>query len=294
MNWLDLPPLTSLRAFSALAETGSAVSAGAKLNVSHAAISQQIKALEAHMNVALVDRSGRQMSLTENGQQLADALKLGFEGIARCIDALTGADADRPVQVSTTQLFAVGWLMPRLQRFQIAHPEINLMINPTPQVIEMEPGGVDVALRFGTGDWPGLDSYLLVPSDIVVAASADLVGSKDYQDPVELCCFPWLQELGSADVPDWLRRHGVPYDRLRSIEMPGNLILEGARRGQGIIIASYSNLQSDIETGRLRELFRDRGETGYFLVTRPGVLRPSAKAFVNWLKTEAKRAVERK
>ena len=171
--------------------------------------------------------------------------------------------------------------MPRLQRFQIAHPEINLMINPTPQVIEMEPGGVDIALRFGSGDWPGLDAQLLVPTDIVVAAAPALVGDKVYAKPNDLCCFPWLQELGTVEVSDWLRKNGVLFDRLRSIEMPGNLMLDGARRGQGIIIASYSNLEDDFKSGQLRELFRDRGETGYFIVTRPGVLRPSVKSFVN-------------
>lgn len=290
MDWLNFPPLAALRAFSALAETGSAVAAGAKLNVSHAAISQHVRALEAHMNVALVDRSGRRLALTPQGRELADALQLGFEAIARSIDALTGADADRAVQISTTQMFALGWLMPRLQGFQSRHPQINLMINPTPEVIELAPGGVDIALRFGKGSWPGLEADLLVPSDTVVAAAPSLVGDAPFDDPVDLCCFPWLLELGISDVPDWLRRHGVPWERLRSIEMPGNLILDGARRGQGVIIASYANLKPDIDSGRLRELFRDKGETGYYIVTRPGVLRQAAKTVVSWLKSEARKA----
>lgn len=294
MDWLKLPPLSALRAFSALAETGSAVAAGAKLNVSHAAISQQVRALEAHMNVALVDRSGRRLTLTAQGQELADALQLGFEAIARSIDTLTGADAERAVQVSTSQMFAVGWLMPRLQRFQSSHPDINLLINPTPELVELVPGGIDIALRFGKGSWPGLEAELLVPSDNVVAAAPALVGDAQFSDPSDLLHFPWLLELGIGTVPDWLRQHGLPQERLRSIEIPGNLILEGARRGQGVIIASYANLQPDIEEGRLRELFRDAGETGYYIVTRPGVLRPSARAFVAWLKAEARQAAAAK
>ena len=94
-DWLALPPLTALRAFSALADTGATVAAGARLNVSHAAISQQVKQLESHLGVALVDRSGRQLALTAEGRQLADALHLGFGTIGRAVEALTGADADR-------------------------------------------------------------------------------------------------------------------------------------------------------------------------------------------------------
>ena len=288
MDWLTFPPLTALRAFAALSEAGSASAAGARLNVSHAAISQQVKALEAHLGVALVDRSGRQLTLTGEGHRLAEALMQGFGTIAQVVDAMTGAEQDRPVQISTTQLFAVGWLMPRLQRFQVAHPEVNLMINPTPQVIDMATGSVDLALRFGKGDWPGLISELLIPTDMVVAAAPSLVGEGAYDNPTDLLSYPWLQELGTADVPDWLRRQGVEFNKLRSIEMPGNLMLEGARRGQGVMVASYSNVEADIEAGQLRELFRDAGDTGYFIVTRPGVARPAAKAFIAWLRREAK------
>lgn len=288
MDWLGFPPLSSLRAFSALAETGTAVAAGEKLNVSHAAISQQIKALESRLGLTLVDRSGRSLALTTEGQQLAEALAEGFEGISRTINILTCADADRPLQISTTQLFAVGWLMPRLQSFQERHPDINLLINPTAQVVDMEAGGVDVALRFGAGHWPGLEAELLIPTDVVVAAAPSLIGGKSFEEPKDLVELPWLQELETSDVPDWLRRHEVTHDRLRTIQLPGNLMLEGARRGQGILIASFSNLQADIEAGKLVELFRDAGDTGYFIVTRPGVLRPSAKAFVNWLRRQRK------
>ena len=89
MDWLALPPLTALRAFAALAETGSAVAAGERLNVSHAAISQQLKTLEAHMGVTLVDRSGRQLALTPEGQRLAEALTAGFGTIARSVAAVS-------------------------------------------------------------------------------------------------------------------------------------------------------------------------------------------------------------
>lgn len=287
MDWLNLPSLTALRAFSALAETGSAMRAGEALNVSHAAISQQIKALEAHMGVQLVDRSGRRLQLTAEGRELAEALKVGFGTMARSIDALTGADANRAVHVSTTQLFAATWLMPRLLDFQTRHPGIDLMVNPSAEVHKIEPGGIDVALRFGTGDWPGLDAEMLVPSDVVITAAPALVGDCDIVDPAELLRFPWLEELGTSESTDWLRKHGVTEGRAKSVtQVPGNLMLDGARAGQGVISTAMSSVEADVKAGRLRLLFRDEGATGYHIVTRPGVLRPNAKAFVTWLRRQ--------
>lgn len=291
-DWLSLPPLSALRAFAAFAETGSAVRAGAQLNVSHAAVSQQIRALETHTGLSLVDRSGRNLALTAEGRQLADALTEGFGTISRTLQALTGADAARPLQVSTTQVFATTWLMPRLPDFQQRHPGIDLMINPSVELCDPAPGGIDVALRFGDGDWPGLAAELLVPTNIVVTAAPALVGDCDVTEPADLLQFPWLQELGTSESMDWLRKHGVTEGRAKSVtHLPGNLMLEGARAGQGVISTTMSAVQADVRAGHLRVLFRDAGETGYHIVTRPGGLRPPARALVTWLRRQAGQGV---
>ncbi|MEQ9260346.1 MAG: LysR family transcriptional regulator [Roseovarius sp.] len=287
VDWLSLPPLSALRAFAALAETGSASGAGARLNVSHAAISQQVRALEGHMGVSLVDRSGRRMELTPEGRQLAEALEDGFGAIWHTVCALTGADAERPLQVSTTHLFAQTWLMPRLGDFQRKHPEIDIMLHPSAAISDPAPGGIDLGIRFGTGHWPGLQAELLVPTDIVITAAPSLVGDCVIAEPADLLQFPWLQELGTNESEDWLRKHGVSEGRARSLtHVPGNLMLEGARAGQGVISTAMSSVEADVRAGRLRVLFRDKGDTGYHIVTRPGVLRPPAKAFVAWLRRQ--------
>jgi len=293
IDWLSLPPLSALRAFAAFAETGSAVQAGARLNVSHAAISQQIRALEAVMGLSLVDRSGRGLKLTADGRRLAEALTDGFGTIAHEVQTLTGADAARPLQVSTTQLFAMTWLMPRLTDFQTRHPEIELMVNPSVELCDPSPGGIDLALRFGDGNWPGLESEMLVPTDIVVTAAPSLVGDCDVAEPSDLMRFPWLQEQGTDMSMDWLRRHGVCEGRTRTLtHLPGNLMLEGARAGQGVICTTMAAVEADVCAGRLRILFRDKGDTGYHIVTRPGVLRPPARAFATWLRRQAKEAAK--
>ena len=291
IDWQSLPPLSALRAFAAFAETHSVVEAGQRLNVSHAAISQQLRALEGHMGLSLVERTGRKLALTADGQKLAEALAEGFGTIASTTAALVGADADRPLQVSTTQLFATTWLMPRLLDFQTQHPGIDLMVNPTAVLSDPEPGGIDLCLRFGDGNWPGFDAEMLVPTDIVITAAPSLVGDCDITEPQDLLQFPWLQELGTTESMDWLRSKGVTEGRVKSItHVPGNLMLDGARAGQGVISTAMSSVQAEVQAGRLRVLFRDRGDSGYFIVTRPGVLRPPAQAFVKWLRRQGKTA----
>lgn len=285
MNWRDLPSLTALRAFGALAQTGSAQAAAAQLNVSHAAISQQVKALEAHMGLSLTRRAGRGLVLTAEGAQLAEALEEGFGGIAARVAALTGADAARPLQISTTPQFAAFWLMPRLGAFQEQHPEINLMVHPSPQRADPAPGGVDVALRFGAGQWPGLEAELLVPTNIVVAAATRLVGDRVFTKPEEMLEYPWMDELEASQADDWLRAHGVTQKRCKSVTMvPGNFMVDGLRAGQGIAVLSGISIAADVAAGRLRILFEDKGDTGYYIVTRPGVLRPQARMLIRWLR----------
>lgn len=243
------------------------------------------------MGLTLVDRSSRALEMTAQGRQLADALTEGFGAIDRTVASLTGADAERPLHISTTQLFAMTWLMPRLLDFQDKHPGIDLMVNPSTELTDPGPGGFDLALRFGSGNWPGLTSEMLVPTDIVITAAPALVEDRVIADPCDLLDLPWLQELGTNESADWLRKHGVTQTRVkRIVHVPGNLMLEGARAGQGVISSAMSSVEADVRAGRLRVLFRDKGDTGYHIVTRPGVMRPAAKAFVAWLRRQKKSA----
>ena len=137
MTWSDLPSLNSLRAFATVAETGSYTQAGTTLNVSHAAVSQQVKALEARLEMTLVTREGRGIKLTNEGAALARDLATGFDTIRKGVEVLTGVDATRPVQFTMSPAFAMSWLMPRIMEFQLQHPEVTLMLNPTINLVEL-------------------------------------------------------------------------------------------------------------------------------------------------------------
>ena len=243
IDWLTLPPLAALRAFAAYAEAGNVTRAGEALNVSHAAISQQIRALERHMALDLLDRSGRQARLTPEGQRLAEALRDGFGRIATAHAELTGAMNARPLIVSATPSMASAWLLPRLADFRMRHPGIDLMIDASAELREIGPGGVDLALRYGKGDWPGHDAVLLVRSPVVVVAAPDLLDRMPEGGPAALARFPWLQEIGTTEATDFLRRHGAlpgPNAEAGTMSLPGNLMLEAARAGQGLAPCSSS------------------------------------------------------
>ena len=291
MDWMSMPPLAALRAFAAFAETGNLARAGAALNISHAAVSQQLRGLERHMGVALLDRSGRALRLTAEGQQLADSLALGFGTIAATVQELSGRGADRPLHVSVTPSLAGYWLLPRLGGFSQAHPEISLRVDPSPQLIELAPGGIDLALRHGDGNWPGLESEPLLPAPLVIVAAPSLLEGRRIDSPRDLADLPWIEELGTNEASAWLANQGAAPEagRRRSTQLPGNLTVESARQGQGVMLIVRLFVEADLAAGRLVELFETRTDSHYHIVTRPGVLRPAARAFIAWLRREARR-----
>ena len=180
--------------------------------------------------------------------------------------------------------------MPRLTEFRALYPEINIVLNPTAETVQLTPGGVDLSIRFGAGDWPGVESVLLVPTDIVVVASPGLIAGRDTSTPEALSAFAWLDEVGTSESTEWFRARGVAQGaRGGFIQVPGNLLLDGARDGQGLAVTVRRFVEADIRAGRLVVLrHQDSPGMGYYLVTRSGIQRPPLHAFVKWIKKAAR------
>lgn len=288
MKWTSLPPLSALRAFAAYAETGAVQKAGDALNVSHAAISQQIRNLEDHTGLALLDRSGRAAVLTAEGRELAAALAEGFGTIAARLDTLTGAEDDRPLHVTTTPSFAANWLMPRVADFRATFPDLALMVDPNPAISNPARGGVDLAVRYGSGTWPGYEAEMFLPSSVAIVAGPNLLDGREVNSPADLADLPWLQELGTSEASLWLHMRGVDQpNRVAALHLPGNMMIEAARNGQGVAITARVWIEEDLKQGRLRLLFEEAKENGYHLVTAPGVQRPALRSLVRWLRKQA-------
>lgn len=289
MEWKALPPLGALRAFTALADTGSITAAGTALGVSHAAVSQQVRSLEERLGTRLTQKAGRGVALTPEGRRLATALDGAFTTMALAVAEFSELDAGRALQVTTTPAFAGRWLMPRLSEFRHEQPGIDIILHPAPGLVELAPGGVDIAIRFGLGAWPGLEAWPLVPTSLVIVAAESLVRDRPIRDPRDLLEFPWLQELGTSEMSEWLVRRGVLVPRRESVvHLPGYLVIDALLAGGGVTVSARSNVAREIEDGRLRVLFEDilPGQ-GYYVVTRPGVMRSPLKAFVSWLRRHA-------
>ena len=288
MYWLKIPPLNSLRAFATVAETNSYTRAAEQLNVTHAAVSQQVRQLEKRIGFKLVQRQGRGIRLTQEGQILAQDLTLGFNAIGRAVERVSAAAADRPVQITTSPAFAVEWLLPRIPEFQSKHPDIPLMLNPTGEVVELRHGGVDLAVRYRDRRRPAPGLTPLLTSDMVVVGTHELLGDRDLSQPEALAELPWLQELGTNEAAEWFTLHGVvPEHPLNVTQMPGNLIMTSVRRGDGVTYTARAFFQEDIAKGRMKVLFSEKMFGLYYIETQPEPLRANVKTLVDWLQSKS-------
>ncbi len=288
-DWKALPPLAALRALAATAEHGSFAAAGRALNVTHAAVAQQVRGLEARLGVALVQRDGRGVTLTVEGEALAAALAEGFAAFRRGIEALRAGGADRPVRVSLTAGFAAQWLMPRLRDFWARHPEIGLSLHPDSRVVDLHREGMDLAIRYGDGTWPGVEARFLAPARLAVAGAPALLGARQALSTAEMAQMDWITATGWPEQDGYLRSLGLDPERLSRTEVSGeDLALAAARQGLGLVVESIALIEGDLREGRLR-LVHDSGDRtpGYYVVTLPGPQRAAARAFLRWLTAQA-------
>lgn len=289
MNWKSLPSLPALRGFSAYAQTGSLQKAGDKLNVSHAAISQHIRSVEAHLGIKLLDRTGRQAQLTREGRTLADALAEGFGTIEQAVAKLTGAEQARALVLSTTASFAAGWLMPRLADFRSRHPEIDIVFDAKSELVDLLKGEADVAIRSGAGIWSGLTVTKLISTHMIAVAAPELLPKGTKVEMADLAKLPVLQEIGTSENTLWLERHGLSCAGGGGrVALPGGLTLDAARAGQGIAVTPQNWVSGDLASGKLVKLFEDPRELGYFAVSKPAPHRPALKAFLRWIKDQTR------
>ena len=289
INWRDLPPLSALRAFAAVAELGGFSQAARALNVTHAAVAQQVRALEALLDTPLVARDGRGMALTAEGQQLAQALADGFGTIASGIAALRAGGSDRPVRITLTASFASQWLMPRLKDFWDMHPDIALSLHPDARVSDLRRDGMDLGIRYGNGDWPGVTARFLAPARMAIAAAPDLLDGRESLSTAEMQEMEWILARDWPEQENYLRSLGLdPRTLSRTDFVNEELSLAAARQGLGLVVESLALMEDDLEEGRLILLHDSKDRLpAYFIVTSPGPQRAATRAFLKWLESAA-------
>ncbi|MEM8980507.1 MAG: LysR family transcriptional regulator [Pseudomonadota bacterium] len=284
MNWKDIPSLHALRAFEAVARGKSFTGAARELNVTEAAVRQHVRGLEKGLKTKLVARSGKGLALTPNGEQLSEITSDSFQTLAHGLRKLAQSEESKPVTVTLPPAFAEIWLMPKLEAFWRQHPSIQVNLTPSLSLADPRKDDFDLAIRYGRGDWEGLDATLLASAQYVVVAKTGLIAGDAKSSLDKLRTYPWLFEKSRQEHRDWAETHGLDFEAETNRHYPTNsLVIAAARAGHGVSLQARALVQADLELGLLEELYAEENTPlGYYLVAH-GPLDTNAKTFATWL-----------
>lgn len=294
-----LPPLPAVRAFEAAARLGGFQAAGEELHVSAGAIAHQVKQLEAWLGIPLFQRLARGVVLTSAGRQYAQALRPLLNSLAEVSEAARRQGDERVVTVTSVPSLVSRWLLPRLGRLRERHPEIDLRLLASLHPVDFLNEGVDVAIRLGTGPYPGLKADVLLEEWFsAVCSPAFKAAAPDLKEPADLLRHPLLHDELEPRIPDeilwprWLQHFGVRYAGSNRPSFSHTyLTLEAAATGQGVAIAAEPFIEEDLRSGRLVRILphRMRGPYRFHLLRPPEAeARPAVKAFCDWVMEEAR------
>jgi LysR family glycine cleavage system transcriptional activator len=281
-------PLSAIRVFEAAARLKSFTRAAEALNITQAAVSWQVKALEQRLGQPLFRRLAREVALTPAGERLARAASEAVSVLQAAISDLTETE-EGVLSITTLQSLATSWLAPRLGAFQLAHPKIAVRLDTSPQIVDLAREGVDVAIRSGSGQWPGVESWFLMPSLVTPLTSPALAAQLNgLRTPEALLTAPLIGL--EADWADWFAAAGV----VRAPQKAGprfaadlqTVEVATAMAGQGVALGSPIYFAAELADGRLAQPFDTviRATAGIWL-TWPVDRRRSPKiaAFRDWL-----------
>jgi LysR family glycine cleavage system transcriptional activator len=293
-----LLPLNSLRAFEVVSRHESFRAAAEELHVTTAAVIQQVKALEDHLGRKLLRRHSRGYSLTPDAAAGLEQLRNGFGQLSAAVEAMSSG-GQRVLTVSAVPSLSAEWLVPRLSRFREQHPDIDVLLHPSQEVVDLERSRVDLGIRYGSGSYPGLISERLFHDEIFPVYSPSMLeGRRPLKRPNDLrghtlIHTEWSPATGHwPGWSDWLRAAGITdVSASRGLRFSdGALVIQAAVRGQGVALGSKALALEHLAAGRLIRPFELSLVTdfGYYIVcAKSRVNEPDLVAFRRWLITEA-------
>jgi LysR family glycine cleavage system transcriptional activator len=290
-----LPSLNALRAFETAGRHLSFKAAAGELNVSASAIGHLVSGLESYLETRLFHRLNRTVELTREGSLLLPGLTAGFRRVTTTVADFQKRDRERPLVISAEPSFATKWLMPRLPNFRSQNPGIAIRIDPTHAVADLHHGDVDIAFRFGAGDFPGVEVEPLFPNqEIVAVCSPELYRGKiPLETPEDLAEHTLIHRPPVVPIYDlswdhWFRAAGIDGVRQKTALVVGyeDFAVLAAIQGQGVTLATSLLAADDLAAGRLITLFdiSYRTRFGYYLVTTEDKLQNAkVAAFHRWV-----------
>lgn len=295
--------LNALRAFEASARHQSFSAAAAELHVTPAAVGQLVRTLEDWLGTPLFHRStsGKARLIpTDAAERALPDIRAGFDRLSIGQDRLREGTVSGMLTVTISPAFAAKWLLPRIDRFQAACPDTDVRLETSLKPVDFVAQRVDIGVRYGPGNWPGLTAKKLLDEEIYPACSPELLRETGrLQTPSDLARETLIHDLSMeshAEFPSWrawLERAGVPdVTATRGMKINNSAaVLQAAIEGHGIALARSVMAQGDLAAGRLVRLFPKIEFTSalaYYVVYRPECASlPRLVAFRDWLLSEA-------
>jgi DNA-binding transcriptional LysR family regulator len=285
-----------LQAFELAARTGSFKAAAEALHITASAVSHRIAGLERTLGAKLFERGPRGVVLAPAGTALAATTGHAFGDLSRAL--ARQSSGSRRLRVSAVPIFASHWLLPRLGQFLASHPEIELQVEASPRMADMEAGLVDVALRYGEGQWPAVSAEKIMDLATVPVAAPALVRRLKLRTPADLARAPLVRvsPFGTSWT-EWAKGAGLDPTRFeprreepKSVQVDGmGAALRAATHGLGVALAFDPVIESEIRSGALVRVgpgIKARGQI--WLVCRPRERNmPAIRALRRWLLTES-------
>ncbi|AIY43933.1 Glycine cleavage system transcriptional activator GcvA [Collimonas arenae] len=288
-----LPNLSALRAFEAAARTGSCSRAAEEIYVTPGAISHQIRTLEQELGVQLFTRHGKRITITEQGQRFAATIRKSLDEIALATETLKFDAKQKRLTISALPSFASRWLAPRLWKFIDLHPDTEVVLQSSSHLNDLAREPIDVGLRFGFGNYPGMVVEKLMDDFYYPVASPTYRNGNLPKSPQELEQCSLLRMDTEASWLPWFDAAKV-----NLVEPTGGLLIEDASMllrsasdGLGIALTRHAIALQEIASGQLIRLFDvvARCPTSYYFACTPEAMnKPQVQAFYRWLLEEVK------
>jgi LysR family glycine cleavage system transcriptional activator len=301
---LVIPGLGGLRGFEAAARHSSFTKAAAELGVTPAAVSHLVRELEDQLGVKLFARSSRVVCLTSAGEILHRAAAEAIQTVGRAVARLRDVAGRQRLMVTTSPSFAAKWLVPRLDRFLLQHPETDVRIEVSQRLIDFAHEDVDIGIRFGNGRYPGLRADRLFEDTMFPVCSPKLLkGARPLRDPRDLRHQTLIHVEWNAQGETWpnwemwLRAAGVHKEAggARGIHFTQtDLAIQAAIDGQGVALGDSTLAADDLASGRLVRPFdlsvKGPPQFAYHLVCPEATAElPLVRAFREWILAETAR-----
>ncbi|MCC8402771.1 LysR family transcriptional regulator [Paraburkholderia sp. MMS20-SJTN17] len=281
-------PLNALRAFESSARHLSFTRAAQELNVTQAAVSQQVRSLEERLGTALFQRLPRGLAMTDEGRALRPVLSDAFDRIETVLKQFDGGHFHEVLTVSVVGTFAVGWLMPRLKSFREANPFVELRLLTNNNLVDLATEGLDFAIRFGDGTWPGSLATKLLDAPLALLCTPEIAAR--LARPGDLANETLLRSYRMDDWMNWFAAAGIAPRPVRGpVFDSSRLMVEAAIQGAGIALAPALMFEREIHAGRLVRPFDVEVEAGsYWLTCLKGKpMTPAMELFSQWIAKEA-------